>query len=36
LPPALQPKYLRKPQPLEGQRQKAISRGWRNPRSRQG
>lgn len=36
LPPALQPKYLRKPQPMEGQRQKAISKGWRNPRSRQG
>lgn len=33
LPPALQPKYLRKPQALEARRGQAISRGWRNPRS---
>jgi hypothetical protein len=33
LPPALQPKYLRRPQVMETQRAKAISKGWRNPRS---
>lgn len=33
LPPALQPKYLRKPQVLETRRGQAISKGWRNPRS---
>jgi hypothetical protein len=36
LPPALQPKYLRKPEVMESQRSKSISRGWRKPRSRQG
>jgi hypothetical protein len=36
LPPALQPKYLRKPEVMEASRSKAISRGWRKPRSRQG
>ena len=37
LPPALQPKYLRKPAVTEGGvtgRATNISRGWRNPRSR--
>jgi hypothetical protein len=33
LPPALQPKYLRKPEVLDTGRAKAISRGWRHPRS---
>jgi len=33
LPPALQPKYLRKPQVMDKQRSAAISKGWRNPRS---
>jgi hypothetical protein len=33
LPPALQPKYLRKPEVLDTQRGRNISRGWRNPRS---
>jgi hypothetical protein len=32
-PPALQPKYLRKPEVLDTQRAKAISKGWRHPRS---
>ena len=36
LPPALQPKYLRKPDVLDTNRAKNISRGWRAPRSRQG
>jgi hypothetical protein len=36
LPPALQPKYLRKPEVLDNQRANAISKGWRKPRSRQG
>jgi len=36
LPPALQPKYLRKPAALDTNRAKNISRGWRKPRSRQG
>lgn len=36
LPPALQPKYLRKPEVLDTGRAKAISKGWRKPRSRQG
>ena len=39
LPPALQPKYIRKPEVMEQGvtgRAKNISRGWRNPRSRQG
>lgn len=36
LPPALQPKYLRKPEPMESQRRDAISKGWNKPRSRQG
>lgn len=39
LPPALQPKYLRKPEVMEGGptgRATNISKGWRKPRSRQG
>ena len=36
LPPALQPKYLRKPEVLDQVRSKNISRGWRKPRSLQG
>jgi hypothetical protein len=36
LPPSLQPKFLRKPEVMEAGRSKAISRGWRKPRSRQG
>ena len=39
LPPALQPKYLRKPEVLENGptgRATNISKGWRKPRSRQG
>ena len=39
LPPALQPKYIRRPEVLEQGvtgRAKNISRGWRKPRSRQG
>jgi hypothetical protein len=39
LPPALQPKYLRKPEVLESGptgRGTNISKGWRKPRSRQG
>lgn len=36
LPPALQPKYLRKPQVMDTNRAKAISKGWNKPRSRQG
>ena len=34
LPPALQPKYLRKPEVLDKPRQKAISKGFVNPRAR--
>ena len=34
LPPALQPKYLRKPEALDHQRATKISKGWRAPRSR--
>ena len=34
LPPALQPKYLRKPEVMDKQRAVAISHGWRKPRSR--
>lgn len=33
LPPALQPKYLRKPEVMENQRRKEISKGWVKPRS---
>jgi hypothetical protein len=36
LPPALQPKYLRKPEVMEIQRKKAISKGFVKPRSYQG
>ena len=36
LPPALQPKYLRKPEVMDVGRAKAISRGWRDPRGRKG
>jgi hypothetical protein len=36
LPPALQPKYLRKPEVMEKQRTQAISKGFRKPRSHQG
>lgn len=36
MPPALQPSYLRRPEIMEQRRSKAISKGWRNPRSRQG
>ena len=36
LPPALQPKYLRKPEVMDTNRAKAISKGWSKPRSRQG
>ena len=39
LPPALQPKYLRKPEVMEhgvGGRATKISQGWRKPRSRAG
>ena len=36
LPPALQPKYLRKPEVMDHQRANAISRGWRDPRGRKG
>jgi hypothetical protein len=36
LPPALQPKYLRKPEVMENQRKKEISKGWVKPRSYQG
>ena len=36
LPPALQPKYLRKPEVMDHQRARAISRGWRDPRGRKG
>jgi hypothetical protein len=32
LPPALQPKYLRKPAVMDTNRAKNISRGWRKPR----
>jgi hypothetical protein len=34
LPTALQPKYLRKPEVMENQRKKAISKGFVKPRSR--
>lgn len=34
LPPALQPKYLRKPEVMERSRAKEISKGWIRPRSR--
>ena len=34
LPPALQPKYLRKPEVMDHQRATKISKGWRAPRSR--
>jgi len=33
LPPALQPKYLRKPEVMERGRTKAISKGWIKPRN---
>lgn len=33
LPPSLQPKYLRKPEVMENQRRKEISKGWVKPRS---
>lgn len=33
LPPALQPKYLRKPEVMERGRSKEISKGWIKPRS---
>lgn len=33
LPPALQPKYLRKPEVMETARRKEISKGWIKPRS---
>lgn len=36
LPPALQPKYLRKPEVMDTNRAKQISRGWRDPRGRKG
>jgi len=36
LPPALQPKYLRKPEVMETQRKKHISKGFVKPRSRMG
>ena len=36
LPPALQPKYLRKPEVLDKNRSNSISRGWHKPRSQQG
>jgi hypothetical protein len=39
LPPALQPKYLRKPEVMErgvGGRATKISKGWRDPRGRKG
>lgn len=36
LPPALQPKYLRKPEVLDKARANSISKGWRKPRSQQG
>lgn len=36
LPPALQPKYLRRPEVMDKQRGLNISRGWRKPRSQQG
>src|SRR5215470_7368753 len=35
LPPALQPKYLRRPEVLDHKRGLNISRGWRKPRSQQ-
>jgi hypothetical protein len=34
LPPALQPKYLRKPTVMDNLRSSAISKGWKAPRSR--
>jgi hypothetical protein len=33
LPPALQPKYLRKPEVMENQRRREISKGWVKPRN---
>lgn len=36
LPPALQPKYLRRPEVLDKGRGKNISKGHNKPRSRQG
>lgn len=33
LPPALQPKYLRKPEVMEVSRRKEISKGWVKPRN---
>lgn len=33
LPPALQPKYLRKPEVMDIARRKEISKGWVKPRS---
>lgn len=36
LPPALQPKYLRKPEVLDVRRARNISKGFNKPRSRQG
>ena len=36
LPPALQPKYIRKPEVMDKQRGLNISKGWRKPRSQQG
>ena len=36
LPPALQPKYLRKPEVMDTNRAKSISKGWRDPRGRKG
>ena len=36
LPPALQPKYLRRPEAMDTGRRKAISKGFNKPRSRQG
>lgn len=34
LPPALAPSYIRRPEVMEKGRAAAISKGWRNPRSR--
>lgn len=36
LPPSLQPKYLRKPEVMDAERRRSISRGWRKPGSHQG
>lgn len=35
MPPALQPSYLRRPEIMETRRSKAISKGWKAPRSHQ-